>query len=182
MVKTGISIDGKKFKDEIDYRCAKTGLRRKDFSKLLGFCEPAIDKMIERERIGTRSFERLRKLNIEPLDYQVKSKSNKQMTIEEAEVIKKTWNRNERAEKASPHIDEEASQLLYEYVDLTEKTQKEIVSKLIKTYLPDMIQTWKKNIKYANKSTSELIDMNIKKDEKIEELEKALKDKNGGAE
>ena len=167
MGKTGILIDEKKFKDEIDYRCAKTGLRRKDFSKLAGFSDNAIDMMIRRRKIGPQSFERLRKLNIEPLQYQVKSKSNKQMTIEEAEVIKKTWNRNEKAKEASAHIDEEASQLLYEYVDLTGKTQKEIVSKLIKTYLPNMIQMWKNN-KYANKTTHELID-------RIEELEKEVK-------
>ncbi len=184
MTGTGIDID-ERFEKEINYRCKRAKLTRKDFSQIAGFCRDAIDRMIERKRIGFRSFDRLRKLNLEPLEYQVDFKSNEQKTAEETKVSKKTLNRNERPEKISTHIDEEASQLIYDYMDLMPKsaklTQKEIISALIKTHLPNMIIVWKNNA-YGQKTAHELIDLNIEKDRKIEELEKEVEKLKGDQE
>lgn len=176
-----MNINSKEFEKYINKKCKDEGISLNELQRRAGFSKTAIRTHINRGVIGTVSLQRYRSIGIEPTMFEKDSDSSKQMTIEDAEVVKKTWNRNVKAEKASPHIDEEASQLLYEYVRLTEKTQKEIVSKLIKTYLPGMIQMWKNN-KYANKSTSELIDMNIKKDRRIEELEKEVKNLKGGNE
>lgn len=176
-----MNINSKEFEKYINKKCKDEGISLNELQRRAGFSKTTIRTHINRGVIGTVSLQRYRSIGIEPTMFEKDSDSSKQMTIEDAEVVKKTWNRNVKAEKASPHIDEEASQLLYEYVDLEKKTQKEIVSKLIKTYLPGMIQM-KINDDYTKKTHRELVDENIKKDRRIKELEKALKDKNGGAE
>lgn len=151
-----------------------------ELSEEIGFSPTTLRTHIKRGIIGEQSFDRLREAEIEPLMFQ--ADFPKQLSLVEADVVnKKNPNRKEADEEVTIHVKGEAACLINKYKDLAKKSLGEIGSSLIKTHIPGMIQM-KINDDYASKTHRELVDENIKKDRRIEELEKALKDKSGGAE
>lgn len=158
-----------------------------ELSEEIGFSPTTLRTHIKRGIIGEQSFDRLREAEIEPLMFQ--ADFPKQLSLVEADVIKeKNLNRKEADEEVTIHVKGEAAYLINKYKDLAKKSLGEIGSNLIKTHIPGMIQM-KNNEIYTGKTHRELVDGHIKKDRiieekdrRIEELEKALKDKNGGAE
>lgn len=171
-----MNIEKTKYERFIKNKCLKEGIAVRELNKKAGLSKSTIQMQIHRGVIGENTFPKLRTVGIEPTMFRIDSK---QLSLEEAEVVTKQ-NKNERADEASVHLDKEASLLAYEYKELTGKSLTESISRLIKTYYPAMITSCKNN-KYAKMSTHELIEDNLAKDRRIKELEKALKDKNGGA-